>query len=115
MYLSNIKARINQEYPSVPFFRPSKSQAKPEEFESKLYENFNSKKFEVPRHGKNDDLKQSTCSLTPNSDLIIDKKEPLGDLGIMMSNDASFSIHVESVCSKVKQKNVYGKPLSSHM
>ena len=68
---------------------------------------FNSNKFEVLRYGKNDDLKQSTCYLTPNSDDIIEEKESLRDLGIMMSNDASFSIHVELVCSKVKQKSAW--------
>ena len=68
---------------------------------------FNSKKFEVLRYGKDEDLKQSTCYFTPNLDDIIDEKESLRDLGIMMSNDASFSIHVESVCSKVKQKSAW--------
>ena len=66
---------------------------------------FNSKKFEVLRYGKNDDLKKSTCYLTPNCEDMIEEKKSLRDLGIMMSNDASFSIHVESVCSKVKQKS----------
>ena len=63
--------------------------------------------MEVLRYGQNDDLKQSTCHLRPNSEDIIGEKESLRDLGIIMSNDASFSIHVELVCSKVNQKSAW--------
>ena len=40
-----------------------------------------------------------------NGENIIEEKESLKDLGVKLSNDASFSIHVEGVCSKVKQKS----------
>ena len=66
---------------------------------------FNSKKFEILRYGKNDILKESTSYFTPNFEDLIEEKESLRDLGVMMSNDATFSIHVEAVCSKVKQKS----------
>ena len=56
---------------------------------------FKSKKFEILRYGKNQELKNSTFYLTPNQDEIIEEKECLRDLGILMSNDATFSSHVE--------------------
>ena len=66
---------------------------------------FNSNKFEVLRYGKNLEIKQSTSYLTPNCDDLIEEKDSLRDLGIIMSSDASFSNHVELVCSKVRQKS----------
>ena len=66
---------------------------------------FNGKKFEILRYGRNQVLKNSTCYLTPNYDDIIEEKECLRDLSILMSNDGSFSNHVNLVCSKVKQKS----------
>ena len=65
---------------------------------------FNSKKFELLRYGKNQDLKNSTLYLTPNQNDVIEEKESLRDLGIIMSNDATFSSHVEQVCSQVRKK-----------
>ena len=66
---------------------------------------FNSRKFELMRYGKNKILKESTSYFTPNWELIIEEKESLRDLGVIMSNDASFSSHVEHVCGKVRQKS----------
>ena len=66
---------------------------------------FNGSKFEVLRYGRNTTLKDSTFYLTPNYENIIEEKESLRDLGIIMANDASFSQHIEKVCSKVKQKS----------
>ena len=68
---------------------------------------FNSKKFEILRYGKDETLKQSSSYFTPNYEDIIEEKESLRDLGVQMSNDASFSIHVETICSKVKQKSAW--------
>ena len=42
-------------------------------------------------------MKTQSCYFTLNLDDTIDEKESLRDLGIMMSNDAFISIHVESV------------------
>ena len=66
---------------------------------------FNSKKFEILRYGRNQTLKESTHYFTSNHEEIIEEKESLRDLGIIMSNDGSFSNHVEHVCSKVRQKS----------
>ena len=57
------------------------------------------------RYGKNQNLKESTFYLTPNCEDIIQEKESLRDLGVMMNNDSTFSTHVEFVCGKVRQKS----------
>ena len=62
------------------------------------------KKFEMLRYGPNNDLKNSTNYLTPQYEDLIEVKESLRDLGVIMSDDASFTSHVHHVCSKVKQK-----------
>ena len=57
------------------------------------------------KHGRNQTLKESTHYFTSNHEEIIEEKESLRDLGIIMSNDGSFSNHVEHVCSKVQQSD----------
>ena len=76
---------------------------------------FNGKKFEVMRYGSNNLMKESTSYFTPNYEEVIEEKECLRDLGIIMSNDGAFSNHVESVCSKVKQKSSWILPEQKHM
>ena len=66
---------------------------------------FNSSKFEVLRYGSNSALKESTNYLTPDCNAIIEEKDNLRDLGVIMSNDATFSSHVEHVCKQVRQKS----------
>ena len=58
---------------------------------------FNGMKFEILRYGRNEDLKDY---FTPNFEDIIEEKDCLRDLGILMSNTASFSNHVNLVCKK---------------
>ena len=65
---------------------------------------FNSTKFEVLRYGKDENLKNSCDYLTPDADGVIERKEKLRDLGIIMNDKAEFSDHVNNVCSKVNQK-----------
>ena len=66
---------------------------------------FNGNKFEILRYGNNTDLKNSTAYFTPDYEDVIEEKDTLRDLGIMITNDGKFSSHVEHVCSKVKQKS----------
>ena len=56
---------------------------------------FNSSKFEVLRYGRNVSLKEATNYLTPNCGAVIEEKDSLRDLGIIMSSDATFSSHVQ--------------------
>ena len=66
---------------------------------------FNAKKFELMRYGPNEELKHSTNYLTPNYEEIIEVKETLRDLGVIMSDKATFTEHIKHVCLKVKQKS----------
>ena len=52
----------------------------------------------------NKSIKESTSNFTPNFEDIIEEKETLRYLVIILSNDEAFSSHVEFVCGKVKQK-----------
>ena len=65
---------------------------------------FNGKKFEMLRYGSDQELKNSTNYLTPESEDFIEVKECLRDLGIQMSDDARFTAHIDHVSSKVRQK-----------
>ena len=64
---------------------------------------FNNGKFELLRYGDNQEIKDTTFYLTANED-IIEEKEQLRDLGIIMNNQANFTHHVDHVSAKVKQK-----------
>ena len=64
---------------------------------------FNNGKFELLRYGNDEDLKNSTYYLSANNE-IIEEKETLRDLGIILNNQANFDDHVSNICAKVKQK-----------
>ena len=65
---------------------------------------FNGTKFELLRYGHDEELKTVTNYLTPEANDIIDVKEALRDLGIIMNDKATFTDHINKVCSQVKQK-----------
>ena len=65
---------------------------------------FNGAKFENIRYGQDEDLKNTCDYITPNADGMITRKEQVKDLGIIMNEKADFTDHINSVCSKVKQK-----------
>ena len=64
---------------------------------------FNTSKFEVLRFGRNLDLKNCTNHLTPEAKDLIQAKEVLWDLGVMVNDLATFKDHVDKVCAKVNQ------------
>ena len=64
---------------------------------------FNSDKFELLRYGKNQDLKDDTIYFSADNN-IIEEKEALRDLGIIMKNNASFENHIEKLCETVEEK-----------
>ena len=64
---------------------------------------FNSKKFELLRHGKDKNL-QSSVHPKPNGTDIIEEKDVVRDLGVMMNNKADFTDHINKVCTKTSQK-----------
>ena len=65
---------------------------------------FNGSKFQVMRYGANEDIKNDTNYFTNDTSDIIDRYETLRDLGVILTDDASFSSHIEKVMKKVKKK-----------
>ena len=64
----------------------------------------NGKKFQVLRYGADSRLKEETEYFTGNYDELIERFSSLRDLGICMSEDATFTEHIENICRKVRQK-----------
>ena len=56
---------------------------------------FNGKKFQVVRYGKDENLKNETLYFTENTENIVERQEVVRDLGVMMSDDASFKDQIE--------------------
>ena len=65
---------------------------------------YSNNKFEILRYGKNTQIKDSTFYLSANDELI-EEKESLRDLGVMVNNQGTFNEHIDHICSKVKQKS----------
>ena len=62
---------------------------------------FNNTKLEVLRYGTNTDLKEETTYLCPDGSPI-QEKQSLRDLGITMSNSATFAEHINNTCQKAR-------------
>ena len=65
---------------------------------------FNGNKFQVVRYGNNEILKNETMYFTEDTNEIIERFETLKDLGVIISEDATFDAHIETVTKKVRQK-----------
>ena len=65
---------------------------------------FNGTKFQLLRYGPNENIKKDTLYFTSNMEEVIDQFSSLRDLGIIMSDDAKFSAHIDKVITKVRQK-----------
>ena len=63
---------------------------------------FNSKKFELLRFGKSENLRSTTNYISPTGE-IIEEKVALRDLGITMKNDLTFDEHIEKIVTKGMQ------------
>ena len=65
---------------------------------------FNSTKFEVLKHGKDEELKNDFEYFTPDYEDIVERKEVLRDLGIQSNDKATFDDHINKVCTSVNKK-----------
>jgi hypothetical protein len=65
---------------------------------------FNGTKFQLMRYGPNESLKEDTLYFTDEMNQVIERFETLRDLGVMVSDDATFDKHIEHVVKKVRQK-----------
>jgi len=63
---------------------------------------FNAVKFELMRYGKDNQLKGATSYVAPNWELM-EEKDYVKDLGITMSNDCSFKVHINNVIESAKR------------
>ena len=63
---------------------------------------FNDNKFELLRYGKEQEIKSATTY--KSYDDSIDDKEQVRDLGIMMSNTATFTLHVRNIVKQARDK-----------
>ena len=65
--------------------------------------NFNANKFELLPYGKEQDIKSATIKKSYD-DSNIDDKDEVRDLGIMMSNTATFTLHIRNVVKNSRDK-----------
>ena len=65
--------------------------------------NFNENKFELLRYGKEQEIKSAT-TYKSYDDSNIDDNEKVRDLGIMMSNTATFTHHIKNIVKKARDK-----------
>ena len=66
---------------------------------------FNSDKFELLRYKSKDSKQiQATSNYRSNQDSIIEENDHICDLGIQMSNDATFKKHIHDKCTSIKSK-----------
>ena len=65
---------------------------------------FNEGKFVILRYEKDCDLKDDTVYFTDDMNFLIDVLESYKDLGITMSSDASFGVHIENTIQKIRKK-----------
>ena len=65
---------------------------------------FNGNKFELLRYGKDEDLRKNTMYFTPDMEDVIEERESLRDLGVIMNRSASFKDHVHLVTRKLIKK-----------
>ena len=65
---------------------------------------FNGKKFQVVRYGKDENLKNETLYFTENTENIVERQEVVRDLGVLMSDDATFKDQIEKVAKKWDRK-----------
>ena len=65
---------------------------------------YNDGKFVVLRYGRNQDIKNNTLYFSNDMKEVISPQESHKDLGILMSDDAGFDIHINSIIKKARQK-----------
>ena len=73
-------------------------------WEKKNNMKFNGGKFLVLRYGRNETIKENTLYFTSEMQDIIQQVDHCRDLGVIMQDDATFTLQIEKVCKKVKQK-----------
>ena len=63
---------------------------------------FNALKFELLRYGNRDELKENTVYVNPEFELI-EEKENVKDLGVNMTNNCKFNLHITKIAESAKK------------
>ena len=66
---------------------------------------FNGSKFQVLRFGTNERIKEETVYFTEEMKEIIEQVNSTKDLGVIVTDDAKFDAHIDSMCEKVRQRS----------
>ena len=99
---TKIKQRVNNEEDVENL---QKELEKLDEWATENNMKFNGKKFQVVRYGRNEELKNNTEYFSGAYEEIIERFETIRDLGVQLSDDASFNEQIEKVCKKARQKS----------
>ena len=70
---------------------------------------WNQNKFQLLRIGKNTDLKNETYYFSPNMENVVEEKDWVKDLGILIDNQLTYRIHRQEAIRKVTQKTGWVK------
>ena len=62
---------------------------------------WNDDKFQLLRVGKNIELKENTYYFTPFMSNIIEEKENVKDLGVIVDNQLSYRVHRQKAINKI--------------
>ena len=69
---------------------------------------FNGSKFQLLRYGPKEELKNNTLYFTDNTQHVIERYSSVRDLGVILSDDGRFEIHIEKVIKKRSDKKQAG-------
>ena len=65
---------------------------------------WNQNKFQLLRIGKNISLKDETYYFSPNMDTVVEEKDWVKDLGILVDNQLTYRTHRQEAIRKLTQK-----------
>ena len=66
---------------------------------------FNGKKFQLIRHGRNINLKESTENFVGDYKKVLERFSSRRDLGVKIYKDGTFIEHIKKICKKVRQQS----------
>ena len=65
---------------------------------------WNEVKFQIMRLGKDEELKENTKFFTPNYEELIDEKDTIKDLGVLVDSNLRYKSQIMSAVSKARRK-----------
>ena len=68
---------------------------------------WNDLKFQILRIGRNEDIKENTTVFSPDYGEVVESKDTIKDLGIMVEKEFTYKDHLRKAVSKTKQKSAW--------